>query len=434
MKVMLTYPSFSIFNPKKGSPLGLAALGACLEASGHTVKIIDPSVERYNFKTLINRIKDFDPDVLGVNVLTVLVYDAYRIVRYIKKINPNCLTVFGGPHPTILPEDVLKECPGLDVVVRGEGELTFNELVDNYEKNIDFKDIQGISYRNNRIIHNPNRPLIDDLDILPFPAYHLLPLEKYKLKRTTTTGIEGYGTYIFTSRGCPYNCNFCSCRTLWGKQWRTRSPEKILEEVKILKDRYNFNLIEFSDDTFTISKKRTEKICELIKKENIDINWSCSTRVEMINEELVTMLKNSDCYLIGYSIESAQQKTIDFLCKGFTVQQSIDATKTVKKSGLQAMTNIIIGVPGETKEDINNTIRFAEKLDFDFVYSNILTPLPGTKLLEYAEKNDMLITRDWSKYTTTHPVMKIPGIRPFELKGFLTKANIKFMLRKNIFF
>jgi radical SAM superfamily enzyme YgiQ (UPF0313 family) len=207
-----------------------------------------------------------------------------------------------------------------------------------------------------------------------------------------------------------------------------------LDEIRLLRDKYKFKLIEFSDDTFTISKKRTEKICELIKKEDIDIDWSCSTRVEMINRELVSLLRNSKCYLLGYSIESSRQKTIDFLCKGFTIQQSIDATKTVKDSGLLVMTNIIIGVPGETKKDINHTIRFAEKLNFDFVYSNILTPLPGTKLLEYAEKNNMLLTRDWSKYTTTHPVMKIPGIRPFEIKGFLIKANIKFLVRRNLFF
>ena len=430
MKICLILPPLKS-GKRTCPPYGLASLAACLEKENHKLKIIDAFSSNYTIKKVIQETKDFDPDIIGISVPTECVYNAYNIAEGIKKINPNCLTVVGGPHPSVLPEEVLKECPFIDVVVRGEGEVTFSELVDKFEKNQGFEDVLGISFRkDDRIISNSNRPLIEDLDSLPLPAYHLLPMKQYKhYKKIPKFNIKGNFGAITTCRGCPYNCNFCASRALWGKKWRSNSPKKIVEELKILKDKYKIKIVEFADDTFTVDKKNVEKICKEIKKEDLDIYWSCSSRVGLVDKELIHDLKSANCYLIGLGIESGVQKTLDFLCKGFKIEDAVNTVNLINKEGLLAESNFIIGVPCETIEMINQTIDFANRLELNWAGFSLLTPFPGTQIYDYAVKNDLLLTKDWSKYNFFDPVIKVPGIKPKELKNLLYKALFKSKIR-----
>lgn len=433
MKVVLCFPPTlrqSAIPILKGStpnpPLGLAYLASSLEQAGHKVKIIDSPHMHYNYKEIFREIKKFEPNVVGISSLTFSFYDSIKILKIVKKNLPNCITVLGGVHPTALAKEILTEYSFVDVIIKGEGELTFVELLEK-KKNKQYSDVKGIVYRDEkRIIENKPRKRIENLDDLPFPAYHLLPMEKYTGRYNwfnieRKRDIKPIGR-IITSRGCPYNCAFCSSKLMWGKQVFLRNPEKIVEEIKFLKEKYKMNFIEFSDETFTIDQKRTEKIRLLLKKEKIDVSFLCNTRTNLFNKEIANSLKKMRCNIVFFGFESGVQKTLDFLNKGIKITDSIKAVENARDAGLTIIGNFIIGVPGETKENINQTISFARKLDIDFPSFTILMPFPGTPIYDYAVRNNLLLTKNWSKYAGSSIVMKTPGISPFELKFYLLKA------------
>ena len=424
MKVMLVQPATKE-KRTSGPPLGLAYIASSLEKHGHKVKIIDSAILNYKIDDIQKEIKNFDPDAVGIGTVTRYIYDSISILRIAKKNNPNCITVLGGPHPTVKSRETLLESSHTDIVVRGEGEKTFPELL---EKNKKYSEVKGISYRSNgKIIENPDRKFIENLDDLEFPAYHLLPMNNYKIKGDTF-GLKTLGRtgellgYISTCRGCPFSCAFCSSKSLWGEKWRARSAENVIEELNFLRTKYNIRYIDFVDDTFTISRKRTEKICELINKENLDISWICSSRVDIFNKKIAKILKKAGCNMVFYGLESGVQKTLDFLNKKISIEVSEKAVKIAKEADMEVSSGFIIGVPGETKEMINQTIAFAKKLNLTAATFSLLVPFPGTYIYHYAKKNNLLLTEDWSKYTPVNPVMRIPGFTPQQLKNYLFKA------------
>ena len=419
MKVMLVQPPV-VQTHTSYPPLGLAYLGGCLEQAGHKVKIIDSLTITSNEGILNKELSRFDPDVVGVTAMTQHINDALSIIRTVKELNPNCITVLGGPHPSVRSKEILKNNSDVDIIVRGEGEYTFLEVLEKWEKR-NLATVRGASYSDNgKIIENEDRDFIENLDSLPIPSYHLLPMNQYKIRVANTElferPLQNYGT-ISTCRGCPYGCIFCSPHEMWGKRWRARSPESVVEELRILRDKYDCRVIDFMDDTFTINKKRAKKICSLIKKESIDVSLMCATRVDLFNKEIASDLKKAGCFIVYFGFESGVQKTLDFLQKGFTVKDSEKAVHIARNAGLDVGGAFIIGVPGETREMINTTVDFAKKLNLkphNFCFS-LLVPFPGTKLYAMAEQNNLLLTNDWSKYTLSNSVLKIPGFTSEEL-------------------
>jgi len=420
MRILLVQsPLVDKFKPVP--PIGLGYLASYLEIAGHTVKIILSSELEFT-------LKNFNPEIIGFSSVTRQIYNTLETIKKVKLFNPDVLTIIGGPHPTVKSKEILAENKEVDVVVRGEGELTIVELADKFEKKINFSDIKGITYRSNgKIVENINRPFIEELDSLPFPAYHLLTMTKYKNKtkkiNPRSMQYSNRGS-IFTSRGCPYSCAFCASRALWGKKLRSRSPENIVEELKLLKYKYNLKYISFLDDTFTMNKKKVVDLCHLIRKEKLDIFWGCGTRVDRFDKEIALAIKKAGCEMIGFGIESGVQSTLDFLKKGFSPDDSIRAVKNAKDVDLKVWGNFIICVPGETKKDINQTIKFAKKLELNQTVFSPLFPFPGTDIYEYAEKNNLILSNDYSKYCSYNIIMKIPGFTPRELKGFVVKAYI----------
>ena len=343
MKILFVNPP-----SKKGimSPLlGFGYIASVVEQYGHKVKILDCLALNLNSTDLEKEIKKYDPDVLGVSSITQQMYYTYSVFEIAKRINPNCLTVIGGTHPSVLSKETLQECSFLDVVVRGEGEITFIELIEKFDKGIGFEGVLGITFRRgDGVVFNADRPLIQDLDSLPFPAYHLLPMDYYNdqvkfynlvfnKKKSSRLGT------ISTSRGCPYNCIFCSSRALMGKKYRVRSAENVIEELKILREKYRIRSIDFLDDTFTFNKKRVEAICKLIKKEDIDISWFCGTRVDVFDKEIAKLLKIGGCEKIFFGLESGNNETLNYLCKGMTIDDSLRAVKNAKEEGLKILSN-----------------------------------------------------------------------------------------------
>ncbi len=404
-------------------PLGLAYLASVLEREGHKVKVLDCPTLEYDLKDLEREIKGFRPQVMGITSTTSTIYDAYKVARLTKEINPKAVVVIGGPHVSFTAEQTLRECPFIDVVVRGEGETTTEELITCLEEGQPLEEVRGISFRKDeKVVETENRPFIENLDELPFPAYHLLPMDRYKVGRH-------HFANIITSRGCPFSCIFCSSSQLCGKRWRARSPENVIEELKVLKYEYNISEVEFLDDTFTLNSPRAEKICDLMMRENLNLSWSASSRVNTLTQRLANKMRKAGCHTIYLGIESGSQKILDLIQKGTNLVQAERAVEILKGAKINVLGSFIIGIPGETIKSIKKTIKFAKKLNLNFAQFSICTPYPGTKLFDIAREKGFLLTRDWSKYTILDPVMKTPGILSKELKRWLLKAYLSFYLR-----
>lgn len=419
-------------------PIGLGYLAACVEKEGHSVKIVDSAALHYKLDDLDREIKRFYPDAVGMTVTTEQIKKAYEVASLIKDYNSNCLTILGGAHPTVRPRETLEECSHVDVVIRGEGEKTFSELLEKTEKNKSLHNVRGISFKRDiKIIENDNRKLISNLDKLSFPAYHLLPMNKYLdqkkyygLELPTNKGLPS--GVITTSRGCPYQCSFCASRALWGARWRARSPENVVEELVLLREKYGMKRIDFVDDISTLDKNRIKSICSLIKNERIDVQWSCATRVDLFPRDLAIALKNAGCYMIQCGIESGVQQSLDFLRKGFTVIDAKRAVMLAADMNLNVAGNFIIGIPSETKEMMQRTISFANSLPIRYPSFSILTPYPGTMIFDMAKKNNWLLYNDWSKYIPTKPTMRLPKISSWKLRGLYFKAVLCCQVKRKI--
>ena len=432
MKVMLINPPV-ISDIKRvlgvnGVPLGLIYLASVARNEGHEIKFLDASAEGMDLNSVKSRVRDFYPDMVGVTATTPAFYDACDVARVSKEVNKDIITVIGGPHVTFVPKYTLKKCPYLDIVVRGEGEVTFKEILTvlkGLNRSVDsLNNILGLTYRkeNGKIVHNPPRPLIQNMDDLPIPSYDLINWDRYSY------GKLRYGV-IMTSRGCPFDCVFCSSSLQFGKRWRGHSAERVIEEIKILYDDFKIREIEFLDDTFTLNRKRAQQISDEIVKEGMDISWSASSRVNTIDRETAEKMKRAGAHTIYFGIESGTQKILDFIGKGITLEQAIRAVKIAVKVGLNSLGSFIIGFPMEKKEDIERTVKFAKKLDVTYAQFTIATPYPGTRLWYYALKNNLIKTLNWRLYTTTRSVMKSFYLTTEQIERALVKAYLSFYLR-----
>ena len=427
LKVLLiSPPAQSIVKQVIGTaapPLGLAYLASIARDLGCDVRIIDSLAEDLTLREVKARIMKFYPDLVGVTATTSMIYDAYDVATVAKEVNPNATVVIGGPHATFMASEILQECRHIDVVVRGEGELTFRELLMRLMRDDrDFRDVLGITYRvDDKVRENPPRPLIRNLDDLPLPAYDLLPMDKYRV------GKLKFGA-IITSRGCPYTCVFCSSSLQFGKKWRAHGAERVLEELRILRYEYDRQEIEFMDDTFTLNKKRALAIAEKIIEEGLDISWSASSRVNTFSREVGSALNKAGAHTMYFGIESGSDRTLEFIDKRITREQAMDATRTAKECGLRALGSFVIGFPYETEEDIRETIKFSNRVGVDLAQFTIATPYPGTKLWDLAIKENLLLTRNWRKFTTVDVVMKNLYLTPEKIKKLFLWAYLNFYL------
>jgi len=385
--------------------------------------IIDGLAENLTLDMLERRIREFKPDIVGLTATTPAIYDAYEAARIAKELNPETLVIIGGPHATFTAEEILTECKHVDLVVMGEGEQTFSEILERYEKGGGFADVLGIAYRSEDgvVKVNPPRPLIRNLDDVPIPAYDLLPMDKYEVNGVSYAA-------IMTSRGCPYNCVFCSSSLQFGRKWRAHSPERVLEELRILREKFKVREIEFLDDTFTLNQKRAIELSRKIIEEKLDISWSASSRVNTFSREVGEAMHRAGAHTVYFGIESGSESTLRFIGKGITKQQSIDAVKAAKSVGLNALGSFVIGFPYETEEDIKKTIRFANKVGVDLAQFTIATPYPGTRLWDIAVKKNLLLTRNWRKFTTVDVVMRNIYLTPQRIKRLFLQAYLTFYL------
>ncbi len=361
-------------------PMGILYLATYLSENNFDVSILDQFARGYSIKRTLRWIKREDPDILGFSTITTAgtgITSAIIAKKVKKQINPNVKILFGNYHATFNDTRILKKYPFIDACVRGEGENTLLEIAEKFEKGQGFEDIRGVTYRNNeRIIRNNDRPLIENLNELPFPNRKLLGNVEYKSEVEGFDIALGKFTSAASSRGCAFKCTFCSSSKFWNN-WRPRSPENIVQELSILENQGYQDLI-WVDDNFTINKKRLMKLSNLVRKEKIDLNWMAEGRVTQSSRELLTAMKLMGCKILSYGVESGSQRILDYYNKKINLNQIYDAIKNSKKVGIDIiLANFIVGAPIETREEIIETLNLSLKLDIDFPQFHILGIIPG---------------------------------------------------------
>jgi len=399
MKISLIFPP-SLYQTKQTMPpLGIAWIGAVLRENGfRDVSLIDSVVNKYSNEKVVELLKKEDPDVIGLSFGTQNRFYAFDLARLIKKNFPKIPIVVGGPHPTLTADDILQNIPEIDIVVRGEGEYSFLDLVKTINKKGNLEDVKGISFRDKRgkILHNLNREVIQDLDKLPIPARDLLPINNYQQKIPLSDKIC---TSILTSRGCPYNCVYCSTSEQWGHRIRHRSTKNVVDEIEHLMNAYKLDGIGFFDDVFTMDKKRVIEICKEIIKRKLNIYWWCEARANTIDKEIVSWMKRAGCEHISMAIESGSNRILENIKKAITVEQGIEAVKIIKQAGIKLKVFFMYGLPGETYNDIKKTVFLSKYLEYKFKVDEITQSLtviyPGTALEKIA-KQASILPKDFS--------------------------------------
>ena len=409
-------------------PTNLMYLASSLEKESYSVKIVDDDLLQMGYEKVSELAGKLNPQLVGVTANTSTIKSALKYVELVKNILPNSLTVIGGPHTTFMPSETLKSSENLDVVVMGEGEETIVDLANHSTDTIhNLDEVKGIFYKdlkNGNLKTTQKRPLIKDLDTLPFPARHLVPFDSYGASKEQTGG-------IITSRGCVYNCNYCSSSLIMGKKFRSRSPDNVVDEIEELIDQYQINDIGFMDDTFMLNKRRANDIANEIKARDLDLSFVASSRVDSVDQSLLQNLKNSGLKTIYYGVESGSQRILDLMKKGITLKQAEDAVKSAKNVDLEVLTSFILGYPGETEEDMNKTIDFSTKLDSDYCQYSILTPFPGTPIYNELKGKNLIDNDDWDEYTVLKPVLKYDemGLNKNMVERKLAMAYLKFYAR-----
>ena len=417
-------------------PLGLIDIAAYVRSKGFNVKIIDcnvesPSIESFVhfFKTNIvskyNSIK-----YIGITSMTMQIKKAYIIAEICKDFFPNTKIVFGGVHATFLTDDVINK-KEIDIVVLGEGEITLEEIL----KDKPLNEINGIVYKkfsngNYDIIYNNRRERIRNLDELPIPAYDLLKIDKYKPAKGSYKRLPAIS--MITSRGCPGRCTFCT-KTL-GKKITFKSAATIFKLIQFLIKMYDIKQIQFYDDTFTSNKKNVIELCDLIINNKIDITWTCFSRVDTIDQEMLKVMKLAGCHQIMYGIETIDEQVLKNIKKKINIEQIINAVKWTKKEKIECRLAFMVGNPGDTKENILNNIRFVNKLNPDYLIVNITTPYPGTEMFEWAKERDLILTYDWDDYDLSKPIMKLENLDENEIKDLYKLMFKKFYFRPKFIF
>jgi len=413
-------------------PVGIATLAAYLIHKGHRVSIWDDAINPLTIHDIKELVKGEErPYVFGISCLTASITRGHLIAKQIKGLFPDSIVIFGGIHPTVLPTDTLNT-GFVDFVVRKEGEVPLESLYRAIRNSENYEQISNLSFKKDgKVIHNPTVPGPDMDSLPPFP-YHLFDNHRDKYD---------FG-FVIGSRGCPYDCIFCSQRSITGRRFTYRTPEKVLADIELLVDKYKQKLITFSDDNMLTNKERVMTLCRLIQESGLHkkVSFQCQVRGDAINDGILEALKAANFITLDFGLESASERLMILINKKETVEQNIRALILARKYGFQLSGTFILGLPTETKEERLMAYKMARKY-LDYVRFNNATPYPGTKLYEIAQdENRLNIGKDWENLNacgtlvegpfSKKPLAYVPsGITELELKKDILKYNLLFSVR-----
>ncbi|MCX8154048.1 MAG: B12-binding domain-containing radical SAM protein [Candidatus Bathyarchaeota archaeon] len=401
-------------------PLGLAYLAAVLEQNNFDVKIIDCPACKMDHEKLRAELSSLKPALVGIASMTPTIPSALKSARIAKEACPDAKVVMGGPHATFADAEILTEEPAVDIIVRGEGELTLLELAQNLPELRNLGRIKGITFKHeNQIVKTPDRPFIENLDELPRPSYKSIPIDRYRICGKKFLP-------IMSSRGCPFQCAFCVASQMFGAEFRTRSPKNVVDEMEWLINTYGAEGISFHDDTLTLDKKRMFDICDEIISRKLKIAWGCQTRVDQVSKEVLAKMRRAGCNEVSFGVESGCQRILDAVKKKVSTDQSARAVRIAKDEGLFVAVSTIIGYPGETKESLKQTLDFIHTLEPDDVWLCLATPYPGTELRALIERMGWKMVTDWTLYNTMNPIFENPDLPSEEISRMRKQFYDKF--------
>ncbi len=393
-------------------PLGITYVAAAFAAAGCEVRIFDYIISCYSKEKLASQLAEFQADAVGVGCVTMNFYDAQRILHDVKNCNPEILTMIGGPHVSYTVEETLGGYPEIDLIFIGEADDTITEFVPLMKQKDKWPGIRGIAFRRDgEIVNNGKRDFIMDVDRIPMPARHLLPISRYQA--------FGYPVSMITGRGCPHSCIFCLGRKMVGSKVRRRNPQLVLDEMEQIIN-LGFKRINIADDLFASDTKRVKEICDGIKERNLKFAWSAFARVDTVNQEMFDAMAAAGCDSISFGVESGNPEMLRRVKKGITLTQAENAVNMCKQAGMLAHASFMVGLPGETKETLNQTAAFAESLKILFGY-HYLAPFPGTTLCEKVGDYDLeILTKDWAKYDANDAIVKTSSLEPQDIRDFVS--------------
>lgn len=424
MRISLLYPKwtgdygkFSHFADKSSSwpPLNLAMLASLAESQGHEVQIIDGQVEGLSLEELLIQASDFKPDVVGITSTTPFFHIAVQLAQALKSRLPEVTVVIGGHHITVVKEKAFNEA--FDYAFIGEADLSWPRFLECLAKGEDVSTVAGILYRRgNGVFYSGSAPRLNNIDQLSVPARHLLKMHEYRIG--TLQGEKNFTT-IMTTRGCPFKCTFCSTE-VYGNALRKRSPESVVDEIKSVIMNYGTTHIIFLDDTLTIDKKHILAICDLIIQNNLNITFEGSTRANLVDEEVVSKMKQAGLIRLSFGLESVDENIRKLMKKEVPLEAYRCSNRLTNKFGIETLNSCMIGLPGETVDTVCSTLSFLRKSrEIKQANISIAVPYPGTELYEMAKKGEHgleLITEDFTKYRRYNAaVMKVGDLTPEDL-------------------
>ena len=384
---------------KKLPPLGLAYVAASLEKANFRVEMLDNYLLKKPTSEVKELLQNLNPEIVGITCGSATYHRCIETAKTVKEILPSCKVVVGGWHPSYMPESILAH-PEIDYAVMGEGERAMVELANHITKGKNDKElanIAGLAFKHNGTIAKNPPKFIDNMDEIPFPARHLLPMHLYD--RTIEFLDAKPADVMSIARGCPYSCGFCETKKLWGNTCRSFSPNRTLDEIKYMIDKFNTKGIYFINDNFTLKKKETIELCDLMKKNKLDTEWVCDTRVNLVSRELLAKMKEAGCKAIWFGVESGSQRILKRINRNITLEETETAFKLCREQGIQIACSFMLGFPDETIEDMKTTLKFAKKLDPDWCQFNIFIAYPDSSLYQellqrgnYEKLDDFLLS------------------------------------------
>lgn len=429
----------SLYDDLKMVPTGISYLASYARNAGIEVKVLDQYAECLSIDKIFKLIENFKPDLIGYGATTPNYCSAIHLVRQIRKRFPNILTVMGGQHPSIFPEETLKN-DAVDFIIRDEGEESLVSLCHIIEEKGDFKSIRGLSYKLfSEQIHNEKSNYVN-VDALPFPAYDLLPMHCYSSPSYTKFASPCY--QMIASRGCPFHCSYCINAELnISARYRKRNVDSVIKEMELLVDKYGAKQIQFWDPIFPLGHKHAIEFCEKVIEQGLHkkIVWNSTTRAETLTEETIKMMAKSGCKGIGFGIESGNQELLESVKKKVDFDKVRDVCKIARKNGIVVTGSFILGFPGETSEMAQRTIDFAKSLDIHYAQFSIMVPYPGTplyrELVKKEEVKKVESEKDFLRFnqsiglTELEPIFVPEGWTIEELKTIQKRAYTEFFLR-----
>ena len=413
MKVALIAPPYPL-EEAPSPPLGICYVAAACEAAGAEVMIIDYIVSQYTPEKLWRQLDEFQPDVVGATSVTISFLAAAEILKAAKQHCPSVVTVMGGPHVSFDARNTLTQFPEIDAIIVGEGENTIMQWLPVAKDRTAWHDIKGLAFfEDGHFIFTGAGEFIENLDALPLPSRHLLPLSKYKAL--------GFPISIITSRGCPNKCIFCLGRKMVGFKVRYRDPVQVVDEIEMILDS-GFERINIADDLFTANKKRVNVLCKEILNRNIKFGWSAFARVDTVDEEILGIMKKAGCDAVSFGIESGNSEMLKRVRKKITLDQARKAVQACKQVGMIAHASFMVGLPGESQQTMQDSLDFARELDIEHGY-HFLAPFPGTTVRESLDEYDLeILTDNWTRYDANKAIVRTSHLEPEAMESFVAGA------------